>query len=350
MSQPSGASGRRGIVTAGTWCADRNKSLDFWPEEDRVGEILLEEPTRGGGSACNLATDVKRLDPAFPVETIGLLGDDADGRLLRSEAETLGIGIAQLRLIPGVATHYADCFASRRSGKRTHIYFQGASARLTPDHFDFSTTAGRILHLGILGVHRLMDQPWGGEPSGWVAVLRRARAAGLLTNLELASIEPARIAALVRPCLPHLDLLVVNDSEIGAIAGMTTVTGGVTDVDACRRAAEWVLAGGVSTLAVVHFPSGAVAVDPAGATFMPSVDVPAAEIAGANGAGDAFAAGLLYGFHEGWALSEALTLAHAVAAASLRDLSTSDAVEPWRDCLARAERWGRRAGPAGAGG
>jgi sugar/nucleoside kinase (ribokinase family) len=131
-------------------------------------------------------------------------------------------------------------------------------------------------------------------------VLRRARAAGLETNLELASVDPARLAGLVRPCLPHLDLLVVNDVEIGAIAGEATSRDGSTDVEACVRAASMVMAEGAMRLVVVHFPTGAVALARGGEPVRrPSVQVPREAIAGANGAGDAFAAGLLYGLPRG---------------------------------------------------
>ena len=41
-------------------------------------------------------------------------------------------------------------------------------------------------------------------------------------------------------------------------------------------------------------------------------------------------------------LDDALALAHASAAASLRSLSTTGAVEPWRKCLELANEWGWR--------
>ena len=96
-------------------------------------------------------------------------------------------------------------------------------------------------------------------------------------------------------------------------------------------------------LVAVHFPRGAIVVTRDDTVLTrPSVNVPPSEIKGANGAGDAFAAGLLYGLHEDWALADALALAHATAAASLRRISTSGAVETWRQCLALAEAWGWR--------
>jgi sugar/nucleoside kinase (ribokinase family) len=335
---------RHGVVTAGTWCVDRNKLLEFWPGEDVAVEIL-EVEARGGGSACNLAVDIKKLDPSLPVETIGLVGEDDDGRFLAAEADAHGIDRTQMRTTAEAPTQYTDAYASRRSGKRTHIYYQGTAALLTPDHVDLARTRGRILHLGLPGVHRRMDAPWEGDANGWVAVLRKARTAGLETNLELVSVDPARIAELARPCLPHLDLLVANEVEIGAIAGETTVRDGVTDVEACVRAARKVLAEGSMRVVVAHFPKGAVAVTRGGELVRhPSVRVPPEAVASPNGAGDAFAAGYVYGHHEGWSVEDSVALAHAVAAASLRAISTTGAVESWRACLDLARRWGWRDG------
>jgi sugar/nucleoside kinase (ribokinase family) len=103
------------------------------------------------------------------------------------------------------------------------------------------------------------------------------------------------------------------------------------------------VAGGIAQHVVVHFPKGAIAASRDGSIIRkPSVNAPAAEVKGANGAGDAFAAGFLYGFHSGWSVAESLALAHATAAASLRQISTTAAIEPWKACLALADRWGWR--------
>ena len=336
------AAERVGFVTAGTWCVDRNKMLDYWPGEDGLVEIRDVEQ-RGGGSGCNFAVDMKRLDPDMPVETMGLVGDDDDGRFLLREADGFGIDRTQLAVTAESPTQYTDAYGSRRSGRRTHIFFAGTAALLTPDHFDMARARGRILHLGLPGVHRLMDAPWGGEANGWVAALKQAQAAGLETSLELASVAPELLAALVRPCLPHLDYLIVNDTEIGAVAGEPTVADGRTDVAACIRAVRAISALGPMRMVVGHFPTGAIAAIRGGEVLrQPSLCVPPSEITAANGAGDAFAAGTLYGIHQGWNAQEALALGHAAAASSLRGLSTTGSVAAWRDCLELARRWGVR--------
>jgi len=333
---------RKGILTGGTWCVDYNKLLDQWPAENGRADIQSIE-IGGGGSGCNMAIDIKRLDPLMPVATIGLVGNDAGGRILFAEADAHGIDRTQLATTAETQTDFTDAFASQATGRRTHISYFGTSHLLTPDHFDFSSSTHRFFHLGLPGIHRLMDAPWQGEANGWVATLKKARAAGLATNMELASIERDRLAALLRPCLAHLDYLIVNDHEIGGITGLETVSDGKTDVAACKMAAAAALKLGVGRLVAVHFPGGAIAAHRDGGIWaMPSVKVPASAVAGANGAGDAFAAGFLYGLHEDWSLEDTLRLAHATAAASLRRITTYGGVESWSNCLALAKQWGWR--------
>ncbi|HMN84886.1 MAG TPA: PfkB family carbohydrate kinase [Bauldia sp.] len=333
---------RRGILTGGTWCVDRNIMVDVWPQENGRADILDADQS-GGGSGFNLAIDVRRLDPDMPVGTIAIVGADAYGDFLKGLADENGVERSHMATTAESDTDYTIAFASKATGRRTHISYFGTSHLLTPDHFDFAGLDHKVFHLGLPGIHRTMDAPWQGDANGWVTTLRKARAAGLVTNMELASIDQTRQAALVRPCLPHLDLLVVNDHEIGGIAGVDTVPGGVTDPEACIRAATAALGMSAAGFVVVHFPHGAVAVGRDGDVVRkPSVRVPPSEAAGANGAGDAFAAGFLYAYHEGWTLDRMLALAHATAAASLREISTIGAIMPWRDCLALADRWGWR--------
>ena len=332
---------RRGILTGGTWCVDRNLLLDHWPEMDGRAVILATE-TGGGGSGFNLALAVRSLDPAMPVATIALVGDDADGRFLIDAATASGIDHSHMMRTGEAATDYTLAFTSKANGRRTHISYSGTGRLLTPDHFDFGGFEQRWLHLGIPGVHERMDAPWGDDHNGWVTTLKKARATGLMCNIELASIAQERIAPLVRPCLPHLDLLIVNDAEIGGIAGVDTARDGTTDVAACQRATRIVLDAGAMRFVVVHFPTGAVVAGRDNTATRPSVRVPQDQVKGANGAGDAFAAGFLYAVHQDWPVADALALAHATAAASLRSISTVGAVASWSQCLELADRWGWR--------
>lgn len=333
---------REGFLTAGTFCLDRNITVDSWPEEDMVTTVRAAVPS-GGGSACNFAIDMRKLDPGVRVETQTLVGADADGDFLVMVAEDHGIDTGGFRRTDKAHTQVTDAYHSAATGRRTHILFEGTATLMSPDDFDFSTTSARFLHLGLPGIHAVMDAPWEGDANGWVTVLKRAQSAGIETNLELVSTTAEHLRATIRPCLDHLTTLVCNDFEIGALAEVETVRDGVTDAGAVAKAAKAVLAMGKMELVAVHFTAGAVLVDREGAEVMqPSVKIPPGEHHGANGAGDAFCAGFFYGRYKGWDARACLRMGHAASAASLRAPGTYEALDSAAACLALADKWGWR--------
>ncbi len=337
---------RSGILTAGSWCVDNNKSLPLWPAEDTMSTITALD-RQGGGSGSNMAFDLKRLDPDFFVETMGIVGDDSDGRFLIEKCDQAGVKRDRLAMVKGGMTAFTDCFNSLESGKRTHLYFPGVADALSPDDFDFTNTTARLLHLGLPGAHRTMDRPWGNDTTGWVTVLRAAQQAGLKTNLEMVTTTREKVRHFGRSCLPHLDLLIVNDFEIGAVADVETRDGTQTIADQVVEALRRIVELGSVSIAAAHFPEGAIALSRDGDLFcVGSIAIPSNEIAGVNGAGDAFAAGFLYYWHQSHPIDDALRFGHAVAAASMREVSTTAGVTNVRDTQNLAKQWGYRPAPS----
>ncbi len=336
---------RRGVLSAGTWCVDLNKTIDAWPQEDTASPIRAFD-RQGGGPGYNMASALKRLDPDLPVEAMGLIGEDGDGRMLLEACDGFGIGRSGLKATAAAATFFSDCFNAKAGGKRTHFFYAGAGDLMSPADFDFAGTRARHMHLGLPGVHRAMDGPQGGEANGWVAVLKAARASGLKTNLELVTLTRERVRQLGAPCLPHLDTLIVNDFEVGALAGIETRGDGRADPAAILEALKVIIAMGPLEIVAAHFPEGGIALTREGAVAAcGSVAIPAGEIAGVNGAGDSFAAGMLYGLHEGWSPARCLALGHSSAAQSMREVPTTSGIKPVQACLDEAARWGYRASP-----
>src|SRR6202161_1006921 len=103
--------GRRGVLRAGTWCVDLNKTIPSWPVEDTM-TYIIELDRQNGGSGSNMAIDLKRLDAELPGEAMSVIGDDDDGRFLLGRCDAFGIGREGLIVLPGGATPVADCFNS----------------------------------------------------------------------------------------------------------------------------------------------------------------------------------------------------------------------------------------------
>jgi len=331
-----------GILCAGCWLVDNDKTISHWPAEETLTNITGYR-VHGGGPAHNVAMDLSRLGAAFPLWGIGMVGDDEAGRYLRDACKVAAINADQIHVSAGTCTSQTDVMTDEATGKRTFFHLQGANALLGPEHFDFSATPARILHLGAPGIHRKLDQAGTTHANGWVAVLDRARKAGLKTNLELVSSTPTEIRRLAIPCLSHLDSLIINDYEAAAMTGRSVVQDGRVSKTEAIKAARLLLGQGVRALVVVHFPAGCVAMSRDGQCLVqPSLCVPREAIKGSNGAGDAFAAGVLYGLHEEWPLQEVLALGHAAAASALRSVSATGSVGTASECLALARQWGWR--------
>lgn len=325
---------RRGFICAGCWTLDRVKLIDTWPDEESLA-MIGEIDRQGGGSAHNVGIGLKRIDSALPVEGIGLLGSDADGDYLYARACEYGIDTHQMHRTDKVANSFTDVMTVKDSGRRTFFHHTGTNDLLTPDHFDFQTSSARYMHLGLLGVHALLDSQWQDFANGWVAILASAKAAGLETSIELVSIEAGRIRELALPCLPLVDRLIVNDQEIGALSGIDTIVAGNAIPERCMRAARAVRQIGDASLVAVHYPGGAVAVDSQGRCYTSrSLELAPEKVVGAVGAGDAFTSGMLYALHEGWSIERALELGHAVAASSLQSATAVESIGTLEQCMA----------------
>lgn len=334
---------RSGILCGVAWCIDSNMTIATWPPEETVA-IVTSEDHQGGCPGHNMSTALVKLGAPFPVSAIGLVGDDSHGRKLWQICDDHGIDRSQLEMRKGLATSYVIAMTASDTGKRTFFSTAGAHAAQTPDDFDFTRSSARILHLGLPGFHEKLDAPWKDDPSGWVTLLKNAHHAGLKSNLEMASFDAQLIRTIVVPMLPWLDSLIINDFEAAAISGQALVEGGTTSPQACRHALEAIMQAHPNlSFGIIHFPHGAVAMQRNGTVIeQPSVNVPRQAVVGTNGAGDAFAAGILLGHHEGWPMEKSMRLAHASAAASLRAGSTTAAVVNWKECLELAESWGWR--------
>jgi len=331
---------RSGIMAGGNWIVDHVKMIDRWPPQDALANITSQFSSNGG-SPYNVLKDIARLGAAFPLEAVGLVGDDEAGRFIRGDCARHRIDTTQLRNSTRTPTSYTDVMTEQGTGRRTFFHCRGANAELAPEHFDFTRSRARLFHLGYLLLLDRLDQPSATAATAAVDVLRAARAAGMKTAADVVSENSDRFARVVRPALPELDYLFVNEFEIAQVTGITTTRAGVVDPAAVARAAAEMIRGGVREWVFVHFPAAVVACGADGeVVWQPSLRVPPEFIKGAAGAGDAFASGVLLGLHESWPISDALKLGVCAAAASLGHPTCSEGVGSHADCLALAERFG----------
>ena len=347
----SGVPGRReGVLCAGTIVVDVAKVIDAYPALDHLATIE-QVSLSTGGPGLNMAVDLRMLGAGFPIAMLGAVGDDQHGAFILAECARLGIDTAGVATLAGAVTSFTDAMIERTGGRRTFFHHSGANALFGAPAAGLRDSRARILHAGAPGIHPVMDRPHPGGGNGWSVLLQQAQAAGLHTNLELVSMAPDRTAAAALPCLPHLDSIVINELEAGALTGIDAAVptaDGPVGWAALEAMALGLIERGVSALAVVHFPAGCVAAAPGGRTWRQgSVRLAREQVRSTTGAGDAFAAGVILGLHEGWPVEHSLRLAVASAAACVRSPGTSDGIKRADACLAEAGQAGYRQAPPG---
>ena len=151
--------------------------------------------------------------------------------------------------------------------------------------------------------------------------LARARAAGLATSLDTNWDPEGRWFEDVRHCLPHLDVIFLNEQEARMATGSTTPEG------AARR-----LLGGGARMAVIKLgPRGCAIFTGENEIRVSAFEVDAKDT---TGAGDCFVGGFLAALLDGASLTEAGRYANALGAITVQHIGGASGIPDGVDLTA----------------
>ena len=301
-----------GIAIAGSILVDKINEIKAYPQAGELTQIQSVMQAVGG-CVPNVGIDIKRMHPDLTVKAVGKIGKDADGEFVNDTLANNGVLIGDVRTCDD-KTSFTEVM-SVKGGQRTFFTYAGASAQFGFDDFDFDSLQVKMLHLGYF---LLLDKIDAGDG---LRVLQEAKARGIKTSIDLVS-ENSNRYALVLPCLPYVDNLIINEVEAGALTGIEP------KAENLREIAEKLMSYGVKERVIIHMPDVGVCLSKNGLTVLPSLDLPKGFIKGTTGAGDAFCAGALIGIYEDESDENILRRASLAAAAAL---SETDAISGMKD-------------------
>jgi sugar/nucleoside kinase (ribokinase family) len=335
-------SDRRGILAAGNWIVDHIKVIDAWPTQETLANIRTE--FRGtGGAPCNVLIDLAKLGADFPLTGAGIVGQDEPGDWILKTCQKFGLNTGLIRRSDQQPTSYTEVMSVERTGRRTFFHRRGANTLLDADSICLDASNAKIFHLGYLLLLDRLDQPCARFGTKAAELLAKASELGFITSVDVVSEESDRFGRVVSPTLPFLDIIFLNEFEAAHVFSLEIRQAGKIDVPTLLETADTLLAAGVRRWAIIHFPEGVLAAGHNGRRiFQPSLRMPPNQIAGSAGAGDAFAAGLLLGYHDELPMEDCLVFGVCAAAASLRHPSTTEGVERLDACLALRHEFGYR--------
>jgi len=253
-----------------------------------------------GGSAANTMAGIASLGGRCAY--IGKVADDQLGAVFAHDIQAIGVAYATAPLLKGEPT--ARCLILiTPDAQRSMNTFLGASSYLDETDIDASLIASaQVTYLE----GYLFDRPE--AKSAFFAAAKIAHAAGRKVALTLSdTFCVARHHAEFTELVNHVDILFANESEAAALTGES-------EFDASVRA----LAGKCPTVCVTHGPRGSVIA--AAGKIHEIAAAPVDRVVDTTGAGDLYAAGVLYGITAGLDLPAAGRIASIAAAEAIGHL------------------------------
>lgn len=330
----------KGLLAAGNWIIDRVKMIDQYPSQDALASIL-GETSSNGGCAYNLLKNLALLEAPFPLKGLGLVGDDKLGQEIIKDCRAHGIDAALIKITTEAPTSYTDVMTVESTGRRTFFHQRGANAFLDEAHFDFSRIQADHFHLGYLMLLDSLDVPGDDGFTGAARVLKKAQEAGMTTSVDLVSVEDASFGEIVGGVLPFVDIFIANEIEAAQVLGIPQGQLSTRNTEKLAHTVRGLKKRGVRHWVAIHDAHGCIACDENGKIYRQStIKLPPDLICGTAGAGDAFSAGLLFGFLTAMDLQASLNLAVCAGAMSLQDARTSAAMRPRKECLNLVRQYG----------
>ena len=267
------------------------------------GEAVVEESGAfPGGSSANTIYGLTKL--GIRTGFAGVVGDDVEGKLLIQDFKNVGVDTSQIIIKKGEQTGSVLCL-SDKLGKRSIYVTPGANNLLTTKDINLTyIEQARILHISSLAGNRqfqlLLDL------------------ASELTPSVRVSFSPGEIYAkkgldVLAPILGKTYVLFVNQSEVQGLTGRDFRAGAEICLDHGCQIVVVTLGEGkrltndkrADALCYIRDVCNEYIIKSADRTKVPIVDT--------TGAGDAFAAGFLYGLGKGKGLKECGQLGDIVA-------------------------------------
>jgi sugar/nucleoside kinase (ribokinase family) len=306
---------------------------------------------------------------------MALTGADAFGAMLRRIVARCGPDLdSGLRITRGLTTSYS-IILSPPGVDRLFLHCPGANDAFDAEGVDYAALAhAKLFHFGYPPIMRCM---YTAEGRGLVELLRRAKATGVTTSLDMAFPDPnspggrADWSAILKAALPYVDVFLPSSDELlymlrrDTFEALTQAAGRASAVqqvgpdllsDLGRQLLDW-----GARIAAIKLGDRGLYLRTGDRNALAGLGraLPAApdewahcerwapcfqvDVAGTTGSGDATIAGFLSALLRGLSPAEAMTAAVAVGACNCEAADALGGIRPWDETLARVRRgWARR--------
>lgn len=279
------------------------------------GEAVVDETESSpGGSAANTIYGLARL--GMNTGFIGMVGDDAEGKILVHDFKEVGVDTSQIRVTSKAQTGSVLCLSDRQ-GNRSLYITPGANDLLMVDDLDLNyINQARLLHLSSFTSDRQLNI--------LLELMDRLDSPTKLSFTPGALYAQKGLKAL-SSIISRTHVLFINQDEIKQLTGGDVING----AEICLKQGCDIVAATLGKGVRLKLGKGANQKTVAATGYIrdtetehivPSTNQNTVAEVDTTGAGDAFAAGFLYGLLKGKGLRECGLLGDIVARFSISQL------------------------------
>ena len=269
-------------------------NIDHLYQVERIlddGEAVVNESSLSpGGSAANTIYGLAKL--RVNTGFAGVIGGDIEGKKLLRDFQKIGVDTAQIRVKRRAKTGSVVCL-SDSSGRRSLYVLPGANNLLTMDDLDLGyINQARMLHLSSFADERQFKVS--------LELITRLDSS-VKVSFAPGALYAARGLKALAPILARTYVLFLNQSEIRQLTGEDVTVGAENCLKQGCQVVAVTLGKGTSWKTVIatsyiRDAQNEYIVEPGNKKMISALD--------ATGAGDAFAAGFLYGLLNSKGLEE----------------------------------------------
>lgn len=316
----------KGIAVAGSILVDEINHISTYPRVGTLSRINKVESSVGG-LVSNDGINIKKINPEIPVYAYGKIGGDEKGKYVIDTFNKAGIVTSNIRTDDESKTSFTQVM-SVDGGERTFFTYPGASGKFGYDDIDFDNISAGIFHLGYFLLLEKIDNGDGEE------ILKRLKESGIETSIDLISSASGGYERVL-PCLKYVDYLIVNEIEASGLCG----TENCHDLQILAKKLKEL---GVIKKVIIHKEDKACVYDGGSYLELNSLEIPAREIKGKTGAGDAFCSGCLTEIYRGGTNEEILDFGIRAAAVSLSSANATDGIKTKKEIIKKTNRYDRK--------
>jgi len=287
--------------------------------------VVSKAKSSPGGSAANTIYGLAKL--GVSTGFAGVVGDDAEGKVLVQDFQKAGVDASQIRVKRGARTGSVLCL-SDKLGKRSLYVIPGANNLLTIGDLDLTyINQAKWLHLSSFADDRQLK-----------VLLKLVASLDSSTKVSFAPgvLHSIKKMETLSPILNRTHLLFVNQREIQHLTGENIIAGAESCLKQGCHIVVVTLGKGVrldlrhrtvTAVCYIRDAENEYAIKPSSQDTVSEVDT--------TGAGDAFATGFLYGLLNGKGLNECGYLGDIVARFSLTRLGAREGLPTFTELAQR---------------